>query len=264
MLCVSGCAANDHFYVAFVTPCVHYTMGGVRHHTHTNRERELSHPHTHVFVSRCVVVSQLRISPSTSVLRSLPDTSTASGTSLQPIPGLFAAGEIVGGVHGANRLAGEPHTLTHRSVHSVVLSGNGLLECLVFGRLAGRRAANTALIPPYEGALPFQHGSYAQLRLREVRDVNSNGLKIFRFDLPSERQVHVTHEQTRRRMDGRCFCVSLCVCVKSTGLSVGQYIAIDSEPHLGPPPSSNHSAEKPFSVLRSCDNALHALWKMVV
>ncbi|CEM38762.1 unnamed protein product [Vitrella brassicaformis CCMP3155] len=168
--------ANDHFYVAFVTPCVHYTMGG------------------------------LRISPSTSVLRSLPDTSTASGTSLQPIPGLFAAGEIVGGVHGANRLA-----------------GNGLLECLVFGRLAGRRAANTALIPPYEGALPFQHGSYAQLRLREVRDVNSNGLKIFRFDLPSERQ--------------------------STGLSVGQYVAIDSEPHLGPPPSSNHSAEKPFSVL---------------
>jgi len=41
----------------------------------------------------------------------------------QPIPGLYAAGEVTGGVHGANRLA-----------------GNSLLECVVFGRLAGRNA----------------------------------------------------------------------------------------------------------------------------
>ena len=40
------------------------------------------------------------------------------------IPNLFAAGEVTGGVHGYNRLA-----------------GNSLLECVVFGRLAGRRAA---------------------------------------------------------------------------------------------------------------------------
>jgi succinate dehydrogenase/fumarate reductase flavoprotein subunit len=33
---------------------------------------------------------------------------------------LFAAGEVTGGVHGANRLG-----------------GNSLLECVVFGRLAG-------------------------------------------------------------------------------------------------------------------------------
>jgi fumarate reductase flavoprotein subunit len=36
------------------------------------------------------------------------------------IPGLFAAGEIVGGVHGANRLG-----------------GNAVAETVVFGRLAG-------------------------------------------------------------------------------------------------------------------------------
>jgi fumarate reductase (CoM/CoB) subunit A len=40
------------------------------------------------------------------------------------IGGLFAAGEVAGGVHGANRLA-----------------GNALAECVVFGQLAGKEAA---------------------------------------------------------------------------------------------------------------------------
>ncbi|MCX5388141.1 FAD-binding protein [Streptomyces sp. NBC_00083] len=42
------------------------------------------------------------------------------------VPGLYAAGESAGGVHGANRLG-----------------GNGLSEALVFGRIAGRDAAAT-------------------------------------------------------------------------------------------------------------------------
>jgi flavocytochrome c len=37
-----------------------------------------------------------------------------------PIPGLFAAGEVAGGIHGRNRLG-----------------GNSLLDCVVFGRVAG-------------------------------------------------------------------------------------------------------------------------------
>jgi succinate dehydrogenase/fumarate reductase flavoprotein subunit len=41
-----------------------------------------------------------------------------------PIPGLYAAGEIAGGVHGNNRLG-----------------GNSLLDCVVYGRVAGRHAA---------------------------------------------------------------------------------------------------------------------------
>jgi hypothetical protein len=41
------------------------------------------------------------------------------------IPGLYAAGELTGGVHGRNRLG-----------------GSGLLECVVFGRVAGANAAN--------------------------------------------------------------------------------------------------------------------------
>ena len=42
----------------------------------------------------------------------------------QPIPKLFAAGEVTGGVHGACRLG-----------------GNAITECLYFGRVAGRMAS---------------------------------------------------------------------------------------------------------------------------
>jgi succinate dehydrogenase/fumarate reductase flavoprotein subunit len=41
-----------------------------------------------------------------------------------PIAGLWAAGEVIGGVHGRNRLA-----------------GSSLLEAVVFGRIAGEGAA---------------------------------------------------------------------------------------------------------------------------
>ena len=44
-----------------------------------------------------------------------------------PIPGLFAAGEVTGGVHGANRIGGNAGT-----------------ETLVFGRIAGEEAAASA------------------------------------------------------------------------------------------------------------------------
>merc|ERR1719162_1114750 len=45
-----------------------------------------------------------------------------------PIPGLYAAGEISGGVHGNNRLG-----------------GNSLLDCVVFGRVAGKEACKYML-----------------------------------------------------------------------------------------------------------------------
>lgn len=41
-----------------------------------------------------------------------------------PIEGLYAAGEIVGGIHGVNRLG-----------------GNALVDTVVFGRIAGEKAA---------------------------------------------------------------------------------------------------------------------------
>lgn len=71
-----------------ITPGVHYTMGG------------------------------LRISKDGQVLRK------GANETFEPIGGLFAAGEVAGGVHGKNRLA-----------------GNSLLECVVFARRAARFAA---------------------------------------------------------------------------------------------------------------------------
>ncbi|GAH60442.1 unnamed protein product [marine sediment metagenome] len=41
------------------------------------------------------------------------------------IPGLYAAGEVVGGIHGTNRLG-----------------GNALTDVVVFGRIAGSNAAS--------------------------------------------------------------------------------------------------------------------------
>jgi len=42
-------------------------------------------------------------------------------TEEEPIPGLYATGEVCGGVHGKNRLG-----------------GSSLLDCVVFGRVSGR------------------------------------------------------------------------------------------------------------------------------
>lgn len=71
-----------------MTPVLHYTMGG------------------------------LEIDPESRVV----------GKDGKPIPGLFAAGEVAGGVHGANRLG-----------------GSSLLGCVVFGRVSGDSAASYLL-----------------------------------------------------------------------------------------------------------------------
>jgi len=57
------------------------------------------------------------------------------------IPGLFAAGEVTGGVHGANRVG-----------------GNALTECIVFGARAGKNAADHA-----------KNTSESQINMRQVK-----------------------------------------------------------------------------------------------
>ena len=56
------------------------------------------------------------------------------------IPGLYAAGEVTGGVHGENRLM-----------------GNSLLDILVFGRIAGREAAAYSHQVKTENNLSLNH-----------------------------------------------------------------------------------------------------------
>ncbi len=75
---------KSKFYAAKCAPAIHHTMGG------------------------------LKINTSTEVLNS-------DGNA---IPGLFAAGEVTGGVHGANRLG-----------------GNAVADIVVFGRISGTNAA---------------------------------------------------------------------------------------------------------------------------
>lgn len=77
-------AASGPFYTGVVTPALHYCMGGVE------------------------------IDDDARVLKQ-----HGQGQAGKAIVGLFAAGEVVGGIHGNNRLA-----------------GNALTECVVFGRIA--------------------------------------------------------------------------------------------------------------------------------
>jgi flavocytochrome c len=80
--------ATQPFYVAIITPVIHYCMGG------------------------------LEIDAKSRVLDSKG----------KAIPGLYAAGEVAGGVHGNNRLG-----------------GNSLLDCVVFGRVAAEDCAQYML-----------------------------------------------------------------------------------------------------------------------
>lgn len=62
-----------------------------------------------------------------------------SGGSVQ-VENLFAAGEVVGGIHGRNRLM-----------------GNSLLDIIVFGRTAGKAAAERSEVSPSSGDLSLGH-----------------------------------------------------------------------------------------------------------
>merc|ERR1740133_807372 len=80
--------AKEEFYVAIITPVIHYCMGGLE----------------------------------------IDVNSACLNTKGKAITGLYAAGEVAGGVHGNNRLG-----------------GNSLLDCVTFGRVSGAHAANYML-----------------------------------------------------------------------------------------------------------------------
>ncbi|KAF9916327.1 hypothetical protein BX616_004027 [Lobosporangium transversale] len=86
---------EQDFHVAQMAPVLHYTMGGV----------------------------------------DINDQANIKDTNDKPIPGLFAAGEMCGGVHGANRLG-----------------GSSLLGCVVFGRTAGDSVSDYVKSNPVVGS----------------------------------------------------------------------------------------------------------------
>merc|ERR1712127_758595 len=86
---ITGSAvAKEEFYVAIITPVIHYCMGGLE----------------------------------------IDVNSAVYGQDGNIIQGLYAAGEVAGGVHGNNRLG-----------------GNSLLDCVVFGRVSGKHACKWIL-----------------------------------------------------------------------------------------------------------------------
>ena len=72
------------YYAAIEKPSVHHTMGGIRINTSAEALNEAG----------------------------------------EAIPGLYAAGEVTGGIHAGNRLG-----------------GNAIADCMVYGRIAGTNAA---------------------------------------------------------------------------------------------------------------------------
>jgi len=76
---------NDDFHVSVMEPVLHFTMGGIE----------------------------------------INDKAQVLNTEKKPFEGLYACGELAGGVHGANRLG-----------------GSSLLGCVVYGRVAGDSASN--------------------------------------------------------------------------------------------------------------------------
>ncbi|GDY56290.1 hypothetical protein SVIO_069130 [Streptomyces violaceusniger] len=75
-----------------------------------------------------------------------PDTAAATG-----VPGLFAAGEVAGGMHGSNRLG-----------------GNSLSDLLVFGRRAGLHAARYAQETAASGTRPVPDEAQLDLAAAEA------------------------------------------------------------------------------------------------
>jgi len=100
---------DDEFHVALMEPVLHFTMGGVE------------------------IDDQARI---------LIDDGK------KPLEGLWACGELAGGVHGSNRLG-----------------GSALLGCVVYGRVAGAGAANYLL---QRLLIEGGTGGSAQARLHQI------------------------------------------------------------------------------------------------
>jgi len=98
---------DEFFHVALMEPVVHFTMGGIE----------------------------------------INDQAQVLNKDGKPFDGLFACGEVAGGVHGANRLG-----------------GSSLLGCVVYGRVAGDSATRLML----QQALSGKYASTAAQRLGQI------------------------------------------------------------------------------------------------
>jgi succinate dehydrogenase/fumarate reductase flavoprotein subunit len=101
------------------------------------------------------------------------------------IPGLYAAGEVTGGVHGRNRLM-----------------GNSQLDIVVFGQRAGVRAAQHALNGVEPGALSLEHVR-AYMAALDALDIPTT--RVAPIVLPDYRPAHIHARQVFARGEGGAF-----------------------------------------------------------
>jgi succinate dehydrogenase/fumarate reductase flavoprotein subunit len=101
------------------------------------------------------------------------------------VPGLYAAGEVTGGVHGENRLG-----------------GNSLMDVLVFGRIAGRNAALYAKERATDGRLNLNHVRRFHKELKEVgidrKRISPALLPDYSNPLVRQRQLTTEYQGTIR------------------------------------------------------------------
>jgi succinate dehydrogenase/fumarate reductase flavoprotein subunit len=101
------------------------------------------------------------------------------------IPGLYAAGEVTGGVQGENRLA-----------------GNSLLDVLVFGKIAGKNAALYAREKAQDGRLTLDHVRRFHQELKgagvDRKKISPILLPDYSNPLVKERQLTTNYEGTLR------------------------------------------------------------------
>lgn len=112
---------NDDFHVALMEPVVHFTMGGVE----------------------------------------INDKAEVLNSEGKPFEGLYACGELAGGVHGANRLG-----------------GSSLLGCVVYGRVAGDMASQYLMKKALKGGFASQSSAAQRLGQISLHIDPSNPQKI--------------------------------------------------------------------------------------
>jgi succinate dehydrogenase / fumarate reductase flavoprotein subunit/L-aspartate oxidase len=98
------------------------------------------------------------------------------------VPGLFVAGEVGGGIHGENRLM-----------------GNSLLDIMVFGRIAGKTAADYAREKANGSQLTLSH---VEKYNQEVADASIEGDRVAPMLLPSYTDPRVRERQLTTRYVG--------------------------------------------------------------
>jgi NAD(P)H-flavin reductase len=151
--------SDGSFICAMVTPSIHYCMGGLE----ISSSAEVLTTVAEAKNTSSVQTEELARQKTKEIVAK--EAAKGGVGKRAKVKRLFAAGECTGGVHGENRLG-----------------GNSLLECVVFGRLAGQGAATIN----QTNDKVLDSGEWVPVILREVRSTDAkfgHNTAVYRFGL---------------------------------------------------------------------------------